>query len=128
MLTRRENEEDERRAIGILVGEYKRTGEYRNKHLADDVRMKQLNRKVREATKVGEQEAIKEAHVTSLRFDLSVFKERIERYPTDNRVKYEYGIRLVKAGRFDDAIPLFQAARADPKNRPACGMNLGGCF
>ena len=128
LLTRRENEDDERRAIGIVVGEYKRTGEYRHKHRADDVRMKQLGRKVREATKAGDQEAAKEAQVASLRFDLSVFKERVERYPTDNRVKFEYGVRLVKAGRFDDAIPLFQAARADPKNRTACGMYLGRCF
>ena len=128
LLTRREHEDDELRAIAILVADYKRTGEYRHKHVADDVRMKQLGRKVREAVKSGDQEAIKGAQITSLRFDLGILKERVERYPTDNRFKFEYGIRLIKAGRFDDAIPLFQSARADPRNRTACGMYLGRCF
>ena len=128
LLCRRENEEDELRAIGLLVTQFKRTSDYRHKHNADDIRMKQLGRKVRQATKAGDEAAAKEAQVASLRFDLGVFKERVERYPTDNRVKFEYGVRLFKAGRFDDAIPAFQAARTDPKNRSACGLYLGRCF
>ncbi len=43
-------------------------------------------------------------------------------------MKYEFGVRLFNAGRFDDAIPVFQAARSDLKNRAACGMYLGRCF
>ncbi|MBU0719162.1 MAG: tetratricopeptide repeat protein [Planctomycetes bacterium] len=128
LLTRREQEQDELRAIGILVAQYKSTSEYRHKHLADDIRMKQLGRNARQAAKAGDEDAAKEAQLVSLRFDLSVFKERVERYPTDNRVKFEYGVRLIRAGRYDDAIPLLQAARTDPKNRTACGMHLGRCF
>lgn len=128
LLTRREVEEDETRAIKILLERFQGTGDYRHKHQADDIHMKQLRRKVRQAQQTGDTEAIKQAHVVSLKYDLGVFKERIARYPTDNRVKYEYGIRLFSAGRFDDAIPVFQAARADLKNRAACGMYLGRCF
>ena len=128
LLTRQEKEEHETRAIGILVNEFKRTGEYRHKHAADDVRMKQLGRALRTMQKSGDAEAIKEAHIASLRFDLAVFRERVEKYPTDNRVRFEYGVRLFSAGRVDDAIPIFQAARVDPKNRSACGMYLGRCF
>ena len=43
-------------------------------------------------------------------------------------MKYELGVRLFSAGLFDDAIPIFQAARADLKNRAVCGMYLGRCF
>ncbi|MBI4718330.1 MAG: tetratricopeptide repeat protein [Planctomycetes bacterium] len=128
LLCRQEKDEYETRAIGVLVAEFKRTSEYRHKLLADDIRMKQLTRALRRAQKSGDEAAAKEAQIASLRFDLKVFKERIERYPTDNRIKFEYAVRLFNAGRFDDAIPLFQAARADPKNRTACGMYLGRCF
>jgi tetratricopeptide (TPR) repeat protein len=128
LLCRRERDDEETRAIGILVNEYKRAGNYRWKHLADDIRMKQLGRKTRELAKAGDQAALKEHRITQLRFELTAFKERLERYPTDNRVRFEYGVRNFQAGRFDEAIPLFQTARADPKNRAACGMYLGRCF
>lgn len=128
LLCRRERDDQEVRAIGLLVDEYKRASNYRWKQLADDIRMKQLGRKARRLAKEGDREAIKEHRVARLRFELSVFKERIERYPTDNRIRFEYGVRNFQAGRFDEAIPLFQAARVDPKNRAVCGMYLGRCF
>lgn len=128
LLCRREAKEGEQRAIDILLGEYERTDEYSRKQMADDIRMKQLGRSLREAVKSGDQEAIKEAHKASLRFDLAAFKERVERYPTDNRMKFEYAVRQFRAGRFDESIPMFQAARVDAKNRTACAMYLGRCF
>ena len=128
LLCRRENMEDETRAIGLLLEECQRVDDYRWKQLADDIRMKQLGRQLREANKTGEEAAIKERQVAQLRFELSAFKERIEKYPTDTRFKFEYAVRNFRAGRFDDAIPLFQSARSDPKNRAACGMYLGRCF
>ncbi len=128
LLCRRERVDEESRAIGLLVGEYKRGGEYRWKHLADEVRMKQLGREVRQAEKTGDAAVLKEKQIAQLRFELSVFKERVDKYPTDYRVRFEYGIRKFRAGQFDEAIPLFQKARNDPKNKAACGMYLGRCF
>lgn len=128
LLCRREKTEDENRAIGVLVEEHQRTDDYRWKQLADDIRMKQLGRVVRDAAKSGDDEELKKARINQLKFDLSVYKERVDRYPTDLRLRFEYGARKFNAGQFDDAIPLFQAARADPKNRAACGMYLGRCF
>ncbi len=128
LLCRRERDDEETRAIGILLSQYKLTENYRWKLLADDIRMKQLGRRTRELIKQGDQAAVKEQQITQLRFELGVFKERLERYPTDLRVRFEYGIRNFRAGRFDEAIPMFQSARADPRNRAACGMFLGRCF
>jgi tetratricopeptide (TPR) repeat protein len=128
LLCRRERDEDELQAIGLLVNQYKRTGEYRWKHLADDIRIRQLGRHERIVAKSGERERLKEQRVARLRFELGVFRERVERYPTDNRVRFEYGVRNFEAGRFDEAIPLFQTARNDPRNRALCGLYLGRCF
>ncbi len=127
-LCRRERKEEETRAIGVLITEYKRTNEYRWKQAADEIRIKQLGREVRETEKTGDPAALKETQVAQLRFELSVFKDRVERYPSDHRARFEYGVRKFRAGQFDDAIPLFQTARTDPKNRAACGMYLGRCF
>jgi len=128
LLCRRERKDEESRAIGLLVAEYKRGGEYRWKHLADEVRMKQLGREVREADKAGDAAGLKEKQIAQLRFELTVFKERVDKYPTDTRSRFEYAVRKFRAGHFDEAIPLFQSARNDPKNRAACGMYLGRCF
>ncbi len=128
LLCRRERKDEETKAIGLLINEFKRTNEYRWKQAADDVRMKQLGREVREAEKAGDPAALKEAQIAQLRFELTVFKDRVERYPSDHRARFEYGVRKFRAGQFDDAIPLFQTARTDPKNRAACGMYLGRCF
>lgn len=128
LLCRRERDDEERKAIGLLVAEFKRSSEYRWKLSADDIRMKQLGRAVREAQKAGDAEEVKKARIEQLRFELSVFKDRVDRYPTDNRAKFELGVRRFQAGQFDDAIPLFQVARNDPKNRTASEAYLGRCF
>ncbi len=128
LLCRREQDEGEIRAIGLLVNHYKRTEDYRWKQSADDIRRKQLRRQERNAKKSGDEAAVKKLRVNRLRFELKVFKERLERYPTDNRIRFEYSVRCFQAGRFDEAIPLFQAARVDPKNKSTCGLYLGRCF
>ncbi len=128
LLCRPEQEDLEKRAIGFVVAQYQRTQDYGWKQYGDDIRMKQLARRTRKARKAGDNEAAQAAQIASLKFDLAVFKERTHRFPTDNRIKYEYGLRLFLAGRFDDAIPLLQAARSDPKNRAECALHLGRCF
>lgn len=128
MLCRRERDDEESQAIGVLVKTYQESQDYRWKQSADDIRMKQLGRKVREAVKIDDPGALKECRIAQLRFELAVFKERIERYPSDSRARFEFGVRNFLAGRFDDAIPLFQSARTDPKNRAACSAYLGRCF
>jgi tetratricopeptide (TPR) repeat protein len=128
LLCREDNKEWEAKAIGVLVEEFKRTGEYRYKSRADDVRMRQLQRKVRRLKAAGDEESAREARIRQLRFELTAFKERTAKYPTDQRVRYEYASRLFQARKFDDAIPLFQTARADAKNRTRCDVYLGRCF
>ncbi|MFQ5592096.1 MAG: tol-pal system YbgF family protein [Phycisphaerae bacterium] len=128
LLCRSEQDESECHAIEILLEQFKRTNDYHHRRLADDIRMRQLARHARLAAKAGDPERLKELQIASLRFDLAVYKDRVQRYPTDNRIKYEYAVRLFRAGRFDEAIPVFQTARTDPKNRTACAMYLGRCF
>lgn len=128
LLRRQEEDKAETRAIGLLVHKFKQTDDFQWKMLAHDIRIKQLGRQGRALKELGDADAIRKHTIEQLRFELSSYRERAEKYPTDNRLKFEFASRLFRAGRFDDAIPLFQAARADPKNRTACALFLGRCF
>ncbi|MCG3131323.1 MAG: hypothetical protein FLDDKLPJ_02113 [Phycisphaerae bacterium] len=128
LLCRRERFEEECKAIGVLVNHFKRTGKYHAKQKADEIRMKQLRRDVRAAREKGDAEALREAQVNQIKFELAVYKDRMEQYPTDLRIKFEYAQRLFQGGRYDEAIPLLQAARSDPKSRAQCSLYLGRCF
>ena len=44
------------------------------------------------------------------------------------RIRYQYGVRLFKAHKYDDAIPVLQEARNDPKTRFQCALYIGRCF
>ncbi len=128
LLCRREREDEEIRAIGVAVQAYKQTSDYRWKQMADDIRIKQLGRLGRELKKSGDQQAYKVHWNKQITFELAVYKERVRRYPTDNRLKFELGVRLFRTRRYDEAIPLFQTARSDPRNRASSGLYLGRCF
>ena len=128
LLCRRDDEKQEANAMKLLLADFERTDEYGFKQRADDIQMKQLARPVRVAAKAGDEKSLKAAQIAQLRFELGVFGERTERFPTDQRIKFEFAVRCFRAGQVDEAIPMFQSARGDPKNRAACGLFLGRCF
>jgi tetratricopeptide (TPR) repeat protein len=128
LLVRREHDAQEDEAIEILKKAYEATGQYRFKLRADDIRMKQLNRQARKVLAAGDQEKARKHLKEQLRFELKVFKERVKQYPTDMRLRYQYGVRLFKAKRFDDAIPILQEARNEPHTRIQCNLYIGRCF
>ena len=128
LLCSRDNPEEEKRAIGILVDKYKTYGDYSFKVQAEDIRIRQLKRIVRQARQANDAQRLREAQIGLLKFEIRVFRERVEAYPTDNKIKFELASRLFTASRFDDAIPLFQTARADAKVRTQCDLHLGRCF
>lgn len=62
-----------------------------------------------------------------LKFELGVFKSRARHYPTDMRL-YKYGELLFRARQYDEAIPVLQEARNDPKSRFQCSLYIARCF
>ena len=128
LLTQREDYERENEAIKVLEDAYQRLDNYRFKLRADDIRMKQFKRRGRDLKEKGDQDAYDQIRRKRLLFELDVFKERIETYPTDLRMKYQYGERLFMSKRFDEAIPVLQEAKMDPKTRQNCAVFIGRCF
>ncbi|MHC4739974.1 MAG: tetratricopeptide repeat protein, partial [Planctomycetota bacterium] len=100
------------------------------------IKLKQLKRKVRLAKSALESNpADAQSRSTLAAFseqlnstELEHYRLCMENYPTDHQAKYEYGIRLFRNNRYDEAIPLFQDAQRDPRRRIAAMDKIGMCF
>lgn len=136
LLTRIENDAGEREAIGLLDATAKRTNNYAFKIRADDIRMKQWRRLARDAMARHQAQpadaaltaAAETARRTQIEGELAIFRDRAEHYPSDMRIRYEVGLRLFEAHRFDEAIPVFQQAQSDPRRRNHARLYIGRCF
>ena len=128
--------EHQNEAIKRLAAAAEATGQFRFRAKAGDIRMKQLATKVRElAQKVkadpedaDARAAYEKANKQRLEFELKEYQTRVKQYPTDLRLKYEFGRRLLLAGMHDEAIGALQAAATDPKSRSASHLLLGRAF
>lgn len=131
-----EKEENENEAIEVLEKAYQELGQFRYKQRSGEIRIKQGARQVRQLLKQVKQDAknktlaqdYKQALQEHLEAELEHYDLCVKNYPTDLRLKFEYGKRLLKAQKFDEAIPLFQEARTDPRYRIEALNGIGGCF
>jgi len=136
VLVRKESNAEEKEAIDLLNKAWEATGQYRYKVRAGDITMKQINRYVRQLKQMvdaapEDEEYKKRYHDTllkKLQFELQEYTERVKNYPTDLSLKHELGKRLFQAGKFDDAIGMFQQAKQDPKSRASSHIYLGRCY
>ena len=60
--------------------------------------------------------------------ELAVFAARSERYPGDLKIKFELGMRLKRAGNYEQAIREFQQARNDNDRAARASLETGECF
>lgn len=60
--------------------------------------------------------------------ELETYAARAEREPANLLLKYELGLRLKRAGKVKQAIPVFQAARSDTRREVTILVELGECF
>ncbi len=128
LLCSRDDQRDENRAIKLLVDKFKTYGEYGFKVQAEDIHARQLKRAIRRKREAGDVAAAQQLQADLLAFEIKAFRGRIAAYPTNNRLKYDLAMRLFQMRKFDDAIPNFQAARADAKVRVQSDLYLGRCF
>lgn len=128
--------EHQKEAIRRLAAAAEATGQFRFRAKAGDIRMKQLAAATRElARKVredpgdaGAKARYEKANKQRLEFELKEYQTRVKQYPTDLRLKYEFGKRLLLAGLHDEAIGALQASAADPRSRSASHLLLGRAF
>ncbi len=122
---------DEVRAFEILDETYKKTGQFRFRQEAGDLRLRQERRKVTALKQTADANPADENAKAALRqavrafheMELEEFRARSEAYPTDLTIKFEMGKRHFVLGNFDDAIAAFQDSQNEGKLK-AMSLNL----
>ncbi len=135
ILVKTEKPVHENEALRLLQAHYEKTRNYNLKVRADDIRLRQLTRQARElaerARRTGSEEDKQQHRLAVLeqrQTALEVYRERVAQYPTDLRLKFKLGAALFESGQYDEAIPILQAAQADPRNRVRSRLMIGRAF
>ncbi|MGE3180952.1 MAG: hypothetical protein AB7N71_04925 [Phycisphaerae bacterium] len=131
--TEQKNYEDE--AIAALTKLYEESKQYSHKMRADNIRLSQLKRDVREirnqAKASGSEDDLRTARLATQDYnqtELDILKERVAEYPTDLRIKFQYGRGLFTTGQYHEAIPILQDAQSDPRVRHQALKFIGRAF
>ena len=135
-LFRTEDMENENLAIDVLQKAYDRTQRFAFRQRIGKAQMDQMRRmerslrqQLQQAPNDPQLRADYEQFATEQReFELKEFTLWSEQYPTDLTLKYEMAARLFALKRYDEAIPLFQASRLDPKKKTESTIALGRSF
>jgi len=131
-----EADQSENEAIQLLEDACVRYHEFSFKERAGLVKIRQLRRKMREARRQLEakpqdteaRERMADLTATLNDTEMEHYRLCVENYPTDPAHKYEYALRLMQDGRYNEAIPLFQDAQKDPRRKIASMNRVGYCF
>ena len=131
-----EADDAENEAMELLETAYQSTKDFGFEQRRGQIKIRQLKRKARllraelESNPASDVIRAKLAEVsTELNSgELEHYRLCVENYPTDLRVKYDYGICLLRNERFDEAIPLFQDVQRDPYRKVSAMDKIGLCF
>ena len=132
----KDNAQAEEQATQVLDKAHQQFGSYRFRQRAGEIGLRANRRRARslrakvEATPDDQQlaEQYKQMLKKHLEAELTHYQDSAKNYPTDMRVRYEMGRRLLQLGRFDEAIPALQDGQRDPKNHLRALLLLGQCF
>jgi tetratricopeptide (TPR) repeat protein len=136
LLVETELPDEENRAIELLETQYEKTKLFRFRQAIGRIKLTQLARMERslrgEVAQTPNDEGLKTAYRNFLKDraqqELDEYMLWAENYPTDMSLKYQIAVRLFQLGRYDEAIPMFQTARSDPKYRADATIALGRAF
>jgi tetratricopeptide (TPR) repeat protein len=131
-----ETEESEKTAIDVLEKAYEQTKIYRYRVTIGDVRMKQMRRQHRmmlEKSRANpdDQELatqLAEFDQERLKYELEEYAQRVKNYPSDLQVLFEYGYRLFRSHRYEEAMGVLQHAQNNPRHRTDALHLLGRSF
>lgn len=129
-------DEFDREAVELLTKHYSASGNFTYKRRAGEINLKMLRRAVRKSktvleAKPADEEAkkqLKKATTTLFAAELEHYRVCMENYPTDLKLKYEYGVRLMRSQKYDLAIPFLQDARGEPRHKIQAMNKIGLCF
>jgi TolA-binding protein len=135
-LRRTEQAEFENQGIEVLEKAYARTKQFRFRQQIGEIKLMQLSRMERSMradveANLKDQE-IKDRYRQFVREkldeELKEYTLWSENYPSDQKFRYEMAARLFRLEKYQQAIPVLQQVRSDPKYRIVAGILLGRAF
>ena len=135
-LLEKDEPQAEQQAIEVLQEAHKKFGSYRFKQRAGEIRLRANRRQARnmraKLTVTPDDKQLRKDYkrmlTEHLEVELAHFEDSAKNYPTDMRIRFEIGRRLLQLGRYDQAIPSLQEGQRDPKNHLQALSLLGQCF
>ncbi len=120
----------------LLEEAHKRTKQFRFRQRVGKIQIAQMQRQERTLKKIAQEnpgnaevkQDYQEFKKVQLEFELEEFTLWADNYPTDLSLRYSMARRLFDLGRHDEAIPVFQQARQDPKVKFDASIALGQSF
>jgi tetratricopeptide (TPR) repeat protein len=110
-------------------------GDMKIREYLEDAQIRRAKHHLKIAEKRAAEEATDEARQLAQKMaaevnrqELTVYSARAERYPSNVGLKYEVGLRLRRAGNYQEAIKWLQAARNDARRKGSANLELGECF
>ncbi len=131
-----QTDEANNESIKLLDDAYSQFKDFTFKRRSGEIAMKILRRHIRKV-KVGLEKnpsdqaaraAFTDATRRLLAAELEHYRLCMENYPTDLRFKYEYGVRLMRNQKYDQAIVYLQEAKKEPKHKISAMNKIGLCF
>lgn len=135
-LLRTEDPENENLAMEVLQKAYDRTQRFGFRQRMGKAQMDQMRRMERSLRQQLQQAPndpqlradYEQFAIEQRELELKEYTLWSEQYPTDLTLKYEMAARLFALKRYDEAIPLFQSSRQDPKKKTESTIALGRSF
>ena len=131
-----QTDEADNEAIKLLDDALEQFKDFTFKRRSGEIMLRMLRRHVRKAKAKLERnasdekarDAFTDATKQLLAAELEHYRLCMENYPTDLRLKYEYGVRLMRNQKYDQAIPYLQEARKEPRHKISAMNKIGLCF
>jgi tetratricopeptide (TPR) repeat protein len=123
-------------AMKLLDDAYVQLKDFTFKRRSGEIMLKVLRRHIRKAKVSLEKNssdhsaraAFTDATKQLLAAEMEHYRLCMENYPTDLRLRYEYGVRLMRNQKYDEAIPYLQEAKKEPKHKISAMNKIGLCF
>ncbi len=136
ILAKTEQPEFENKAIEVLQDAFERTRQFRFRQAIGRIRMSQMIRAERSLRQKAvanpgdaqAQQDWKQFTLEKLQEELKEYQLWVENYPTEGGFRYQVGTHLFQLGKYNEAIPILQQVRSDPKYRTDATVILGRAF
>jgi len=92
------------------------------------VRVQEMDFEISRLVEAGDEEGARLREQERAEFLYSSLRDRVERYPNDLGLRYDWGVMLYEHGELNEAIQQFQLSQKNPKLRVRSYYYLAMCF